>query len=778
MYLLYNERKFKSISRRKNLKTFKKTTDLTLIIKYALILLCFLVFNCLENTVLPYSSALLVTFLINGCSLIVTPLIYLSSFLILSCPHLLASSCIFAGVIVIATLLYKKFKFNHNFEIILFTIIGLTGYIVLNNEQPLFDIEKRVLTAILITLLTMVTIISGKAVVKKGLKFKFSFDELACFWTMVALFGLGVCRLFSPFVWKGACALIILIVCYVYKTGIGSLISTVLGLSLALFYNNLNYVSVFLVWSVCVECFLPLSKYAGALALLVCDYLLQIVFRVYPDYQIIEFISILIGCALFCLSPTFLLKNLKERLYSFREKQLTRESINRCRSILAGRLYDLSSVFTEMANAFTAFKKNNITEESAKAFIQKKIVKTVCYECSNFTRCALASSDEFTGLSKLIDIGFAKGKLSLIDLPKEIADGCTKPNNILFGLNKMLADYRLKLLEDKNLSSGRDLIASEALGVSEILRGLALETGSLVKYQSKLERKLCDNLMKAGFNVNELLIYGENELINVSIVTAMQEFSVLGMQSIISKTLSCPLELVDQAKITEEKCYLSFRRAINFDAVYGIAHTVKDGSVQSGDTHSVMRINNDRFLIALSDGMGSGKQANAVSSASLSLIESFYKAGLDGNLILQTVNKLLAINAEDSFTALDVCVIDLKNCSADFIKYGAPYGFIVNDNGIKIVEGNTLPLGILDQLKPSVANTMLDGGDMIVLITDGISDAFGSSGEIIDFLRTVPAKNPQTLADEILQKALTLTNGKKNDDMTVLAVRIFKKNIA
>ena len=47
--------------------------------------------------------------------------------------------------------------------------------------------------------------------------------------------------------------------------------------------------------------------------------------------------------------------------------------------------------------------------------IQKKIVKTVCYECSNFTRCALASSDEFTGLSKLIDIGFAKGKLSLID---------------------------------------------------------------------------------------------------------------------------------------------------------------------------------------------------------------------------------------------------------------------------------------------------------------------------------------------------------------------------
>ena len=89
-----------------------------------------------------------------------------------------------------------------------------------------------------------------------------------------------------------------------------------------------------------------------------------------------------------------------------------------------------------------------------------------------------------------------------------------------------------------------------------------------------------------------------------------------------------------------------------------------------------------------------------------------------------------------------------------------------------------MPLGILEQLKPSVATTMLDGGDMVILITDGISDAFGSSGEIIDFLRSVPAKNPQTLADELLHKALDLTGGKKNDDMTVLAVRIFKKNIA
>jgi stage II sporulation protein E len=163
-------------------------------------------------------------------------------------------------------------------------------------------------------------------------------------------------------------------------------------------------------------------------------------------------------------------------------------------------------------------------------------------------------------------------------------------------------------------------------------------------------------------------------------------------------------------------------------------------------------------------------------SISLSLIESFYKAGMNSDLILNTVNKLLSINTEDSFTALDVSVIDLENKSADFIKYGAPYGFIINDGAVKIIEGNTLPLGILEDLSPSVAKTEVYDGDMILLLTDGISDAFKSSSAIIDFLRSVPAKNPQTLTNQILSKAVALNDGKHLDDMTALAVRIFKNN--
>jgi len=274
------------------------------------------------------------------------------------------------------------------------------------------------------------------------------------------------------------------------------------------------------------------------------------------------------------------------------------------------------------------------------------------------------------------------------------------------------------------------------------------------------------------------LIYGEEERTSVSVILTMKEFSLSHLQKVISDTLGIEMTLKDKADVSDGKFFLSFSKACDYDAVFGIAKVKKDGSNISGDTHSVVRISDKKFLVALSDGMGSGEHAENVSSTALSLIESFYKAGLNSTLILNTVNKLLTINTEDSFTALDVSVIDLTDCSADFIKYGSPYGFIVSDNGIRIIEGNSLPLGIVDELKPSVCNAFLNDGDMVVLVTDGVSDAFSSSGEVIDYLRSVSAKNPQTLADDLLAHAVRLNGGNKKDDMTVLAVRVFKRAVS
>ena len=139
------------------------------------------------------------------------------------------------------------------------------------------------------------------------------------------------------------------------------------------------------------------------------------------------------------------------------------------------------------------------------------------------------------------------------------------------------------------------------------------------------------------------------------------------------------------------------------------------------------------------------------------------------------VNKVLALNTDDNFSAIDVLTVNLFKNQGDFIKIGSPASYLITKESIQIIEGNSLPLGILDDLKPTGVTISVDEGSTVLMVTDGISDAFGSSTDLISYLKTLKTLNPQRLADDVLKKALLLDDGSPKDDMTVLAVRIFKK---
>ena len=749
--------------------------DYTLIIRYVCIFGLFVLFNNLESSVMPYSTAVFIASVFFDGSFIAIPTLFIGSFAVCGANGLLAQAAVSAVFCIILNLLYMRFTAKKNAGFIAIACFSLIGFIFLGDTSAEIIMEKRILVSIVTVGLAFFCATAGKAVSEKGLKFKLSYEETVSVFATIVAIGLGVCNFLSPYIWKAITVFTILCACYLLRFGIGSFLASVLGISLAVYYHDVNYVAITLCFGISADIMNNFSRYLAAASIPATDFFIYSVFNVYAVYGVMEYLPVIIGALAFMVIPNKPLKKLKEKLYSFREKQLVRQTINRNRLMLSNRLYELAGVFTEMSSAFNAFEKKGITKDKAKFAIENEIYCSVCKNCKFYARCDKKENDIKHGLDTMIDIGFAKGKLSLIDLPKELSETCIHPNDILFGLNRMLAEYRSYTINAQNLAGGRALISEEISGVSDILKGLALESGALLKYQSRLERGLSDNMLKQGLFASEILIFGENERITVSMIITMKEFSLPLLNAVIDKTLGVNMVLAEKSNITEDKIYLVFKRAAEFDAVFGIASAVKDGSTVSGDTHSVIRINDEKFLVALSDGMGSGKSAETVSSVSLSLIESFYKAGMNSDLILNTVNKLLAVNTEDSFTALDVAVVDLKNRSSDFVKYGAPYGFIINDGRVRIVEANSLPLGILNDLKPSVCRADINDGDMLLLMTDGISDAFGSSGDIIDYIRLAPALNPQSLADDVLNKAIELSNGEKKDDMTVLCVRIFKK---
>ena len=218
---------------------------------------------------------------------------------------------------------------------------------------------------------------------------------------------------------------------------------------------------------------------------------------------------------------------------------------------------------------------------------------------------------------------------------------------------------------------------------------------------------------------------------------------------------------------------LSLKTASKYDCVFAISQHTKAGSSRSGDSHSVQRLNGDRFMFSLCDGMGSGKDAENTSEIAIGLIENFYKAGFDSELVLSSVNKLLSLQREEKFSALDVCVLDLKNGFADFVKMASPISLIMSNENVSRIESGALPLGIVDKVNPTTKKVVVSSGDNIVLVTDGVSDSFATDEAFEDFVKSCYAKNPQTIADKILEQALANNDGCARDDMTVMVVKVF-----
>ncbi|MDY6368009.1 MAG: SpoIIE family protein phosphatase [Clostridia bacterium] len=756
--------------------SLRKNYDYTSICIYLTLYILFAVFSVILKTPSVYSLSAYGAALSLNVSPFLLPVILVCSYLTLGSFGLLPSIATGAVFLSAVALIHRLTKTKLKYSLFFYVAISLTVYLIIGDANNFSDFTDRLISAAITVTLTPVCTIAFSAVCNKRLKFKFSYEEYVCLAAVCVATGMGISNLISPEVFKGLSVVIILLSAYFFRTGITTLISAVLGISLSVFFARIEYVAIFTVWGIAAEVPIKLSRYLSAVAVVLCDYCIYTLFGIYFEYGAIQIAAVSAGAIIFCAIPTKLLSKIKSSLFTFREKQLSREAINRNRAVTANRLYELSGVFTEISAAFGFLKKEGLSEQKIKNSMEEKLIKSACAECKFSNECKNKGFPLKKDVDKLIDIGIAKSKVSFIDVPSEFANGCKRISDVLYILNKMLAEYSLKKTDELNYENGRELLAKEAEGISEILKGLALDTGTVLQYRTNFEKSLADEMFKKGLNVTETLIYGEDDNLSVSIIAVGENFSTNDAIECIKKILKADMFLYEKADLAPEKYYLSFKMRPEFDAVFGVANCVKEGKILSGDTHAVTKINGDKFLIALSDGMGSGKTAQTVSSVSLSLIESFYKAGLNSKLILSTVNKLLAINSDDTFTALDVAVVDLKNSCADFIKYGSPYGFILNRSGIKIVEGNTLPLGILEDLSPSVCSANLVDGDIILMLSDGISDSFKSSSELVDYLRTIPAFNPQSLADNVLNKAIENYGGEKKDDMTALAVRIYRHN--
>lgn len=633
-------------------------------------------------------------------------------------------------------------------------------------QEPVF---QKAFIALTLILLAAICIVAASAIRYKLLRSKLKNEETAFCLLTFTLCGIGFARFFGLTAYLGMSFYILLLFCAVTQDAWGTVCAFVLALPA--FLVGGAPLERFFLYGVLLVLFSKTGKLGESFAFL-SVYLffgfLDGIFSYDASLLVEQLLCALLPTVAFLLTPQGLLVRAENSLIFYRERHLSRLAINRNRNAVAERLFEISGLFKEIQSAFLTLG-NTDGDAAAKACMQGRVLHSVCQQCSGYGGCL--AEGLLPCLDKMLEIGKIKGRVSLIDFPAPLSAICGRQSDLLYAINCQLGEYRAYMQDAEAAACGRQLLANQALGISEIVKNLALEQSEPMTLYTKKERALENALLKVGIVCSEILIYGGEEP-TVSLV--MQgNGNLKRLATTVSNLFGKPFCVAEKLTLAKDKYCCILRRKPAYDAAFGIAAKTKADETFSGDTHSIVRIDERKFLVALSDGMGSGEHAKTVSESSISLLESFYRAKMPPELTLSTVNRLLSFSKEETFACVDIAVVDLDFGRADVVKIGAPTGFILSESSMQILESDSLPLGILERIHPTTASYPFKAEDLLVFLSDGITEAFSSSVELYEAVQALPRSNPQDFADRLLQVALDRYGGVAKDDMTVLAVRIF-----
>ena len=227
------------------------------------------------------------------------------------------------------------------------------------------------------------------------------------------------------------------------------------------------------------------------------------------------------------------------------------------------------------------------------------------------------------------------------------------------------------------------------------------------------------------------------------------------------------------------RCYdtFLFEDEPRFVIISAISRAVKEDEKISGDNFSVEEYNPNQVIMMVADGMGSGEQANKDSQSVIEFMEKFLEAGFQKEKAFSMVNGAIASQSQCcNLTTLDLCAMNLLTGDAEFIKAGAAASYLKRGGKVEEIVSDTLPLGSIEELCPMTQTIKLADSDMLVMLSDGVSDAFEniSSKRLAEVIAAYHTVNPKELSDYLLQYAISCQGGHIVDDMTILVCSVFK----
>jgi len=219
---------------------------------------------------------------------------------------------------------------------------------------------------------------------------------------------------------------------------------------------------------------------------------------------------------------------------------------------------------------------------------------------------------------------------------------------------------------------------------------------------------------------------------------------------------------------------------------YQIAYATRPANTVAGDYYDVIlrpgaTPSQDRILFVVADVAGKSIPAAMLMATFQASLRTLSSSGLPLAELVSGVNHYSCSNSMGGvrFTTAFFAELDPQTGDIVYINAGHNVPILRKKAGsIERLEAGGLPVGIFAETSYQTAATRLDGGDYLVIFTDGIVEAVNSRNEEYDESRLLALVNRYSaLAPADLQRSLLaeldqfVGNTPQHDDMTCLLLK-------
>lgn len=210
--------------------------------------------------------------------------------------------------------------------------------------------------------------------------------------------------------------------------------------------------------------------------------------------------------------------------------------------------------------------------------------------------------------------------------------------------------------------------------------------------------------------------------------------------------------------------------------MYAICRSSKE---MSGDYYNVMDFGNKVGMV-VADVCGKSVPAAFLMALAHNTVRMAMHKGQPPREVLKQANHWLYAQMGDRYVAVSYLLFDLASLRLTVSNAGQPtYPLIVREGECQSIEVSGIPLGLTDEVEYRQFSRQLQPGDLVLMYTDGVVEAFNAERELFGFerLHALAALCSGLTAKEAVERIAGAVDEfaagvEQSDDITIVALKI------